>query len=117
MFRLSFTDTLGNSDGGRGAVSISGTYGSKWSDAEFEMAISSYRRLLRKENNGEAPTKSDVVKQLVAALGRTKAAVELRFQNISAVLDERGATWIDGYKPMRHYPRRLRELIDETLPW
>ena len=40
----------------------------------------------------------------------------MRLQNISAVLDELGLPWIEGYKPLRHYPARLRYLIERGLP-
>lgn len=38
----------------------------------------------------------------------------LRLQNISAVLHELGLPWIDGYKPLSHYPERLRQLIERA---
>lgn len=44
--------------------------------------------------------------------GRTKGSIEMRLQNISAVLDHHGVRWIEGYKPLSHYPDRLATLIE-----
>ena len=87
-------------------------HGSLWTDAEFLSAIATYGRMLRAEARGIPLQKSDVIGQLVTDLGRTKSSIDYRMRNISAVLDELGRDWIDGYKPMRNYPRRLRELIE-----
>ena len=87
-------------------------HGSLWTDAEFQSAIAAYGRMLRAEARGIPLQKSDVIGQLVSDLGRTKSSIDYRMRNISAVLDELGRDWIDGYKPMRNYPRRLRELIE-----
>jgi hypothetical protein len=32
-------------------------------------------------------------------------------RNISAARNDMGLDWIDGYKPMAHYPRRPQELV------
>lgn len=42
---------------------------------------------------------------------RTEGAIEYKWQNISAVLDELGMQWIDGLKPMHNYQDRLKELV------
>ena len=68
------------------------------------------------ESRGAQLRKSDVVAELMRVTGRTKGSVEMRLQNISAVLRERGAGWIDGYKPLAHYPDRLREIIEGEYP-
>ena len=90
--------------------------GSLWTDAEFQAALASYGRMLRAEARGIPLQKSDVIGQLVSDLGRTKSAIDYRMRNISAVLNELGRDWIDGYKPMRNYPRRLREVIEREGP-
>ncbi len=89
-----------------------GDYGNKWSDEEILASIAAYRRLLDAERRGAPLSKRDIVDGLMTRIGRTKASIEMRLQNISAVLDENGQDWVDGYKPLRHYPHRLRELVD-----
>jgi hypothetical protein len=91
-------------------------YGSQWSDAELTAAITAYRHLLEAEDRGQPITKREVVESLMKSTGRTKGSVEMRLQNISAILEERGSPWIDGYKPLRHYTARLKELVERHLP-
>ena len=67
-------------------------------------------------NGGGAPlSKRDIVDGLMTRTDRTRASIAMRLQNISAILDENGQDWVDGYKPLRHSPRRLRELVDAEL--
>lgn len=92
-------------------------FGSAWSDSELEAAIAAYRRMLVAEDRGQPLTKRDVVESMMKATGRTKGSIEMRLQNVSAVLQELGLPWIDGYKPLSHYPERLKHLIERDLPW
>ena len=89
-----------------------GVDGSPWSDDELRASIEAYARMLRAEARGAALRKTDVVAELIRASGQTKGSIEMRLQNISAVLNDRGADWIDGFKPLSHYPDRLAELIE-----
>jgi hypothetical protein len=86
--------------------------GSGWSDDELRASIEAYARMLRAEKQGSPLTKRDVVNELMKVTGRTKGSIEMRLQNISAVLDHHGVTWIEGYKPLSHYPDRLATLIE-----
>jgi hypothetical protein len=45
---------------------------------------------------------------------RSDKAVEFKWCNVNAVLEEAGLPWIDGYKPLQNYQERLREL---TAVW
>lgn len=90
----------------------SGIDGTTWSDDELRASIEAYQRMLRAEARGAPLKKSDVVDELVRTTGRTKGSIEMRLQNLSAVLKDHGADWIDGFKPLSHYPARLAELID-----
>jgi 5-methylcytosine-specific restriction protein A len=42
---------------------------------------------------------------------RSKGAIELKYQNISAILHEEGLGFIEGYKPRGNYQRALREHV------
>lgn len=100
-----------------GGASESSASGSTWSDPELQASIAAYRRLLEAENRGQPMVKSDVVESLMKTTGRSKGSIEMRLQNISAVLQELQLPWIDGYKPLSHYPERLKQLIERDLPW
>lgn len=101
----------------KAAATQANGFGSAWSDSELEASIAAYRRMLVAEDQGDPMTKRDVVESLMKATGRTKGSIEMRLQNISAVLHELGLPWIDGYKPLSHYPERLKQLIERDLPW
>lgn len=47
--------------------------------------------------------------------GRSEGAIELKHQNISAVLIELRQPWIHGYKPMANYQSLLQEVVEERL--
>ena len=58
--------------------------------------------------------KSDFNSELRSGLkGRTKGSVELKFQNISAVLNNIGLPFIDGYKPRGNLQLLLRKAVQK----
>lgn len=46
---------------------------------------------------------------------RTDGAIELKHQNISAILLELGIPFIDGYKPARNYQRLLADVVEARV--
>lgn len=93
-----------------------GTTGLPWTRAEVDLAVASYMDMLRRELRGERYSKAGVVRDLGALLpARSRGSIELKLQNISAVLDEEGWDWIDGYKPRPHYQRDLRTAVVEAM--
>lgn len=80
------------------------------------MLVRAYFDLLASEIRGERRVKAEVVRGLAGALpARTQGSIERKLQNVSAVLDELGLEWIDGYKPMSHYQRSLRPVVEQAL--
>ncbi len=80
----------------------------QWSDSEVEAAVADYFRMLRLELTGHQYNKSEHRRALKKKLdGRSDGSVELKHQNISAVLIEMGIPYIDGYKPRFNYQRSL----------
>lgn len=87
-----------------------------WSREEVEATVSDYFDMLAKELRGEPFNKAEHNRNLQRLLAnRTKAAVELKHQNISAVLIELGYPYVDGYKPRRNYQGLLYSIIEERL--
>lgn len=87
-----------------------------WSAAENEATVASYLRMLKLELAGEPYSKTQENDRLRPLLnGRTKAAVEYKFQNVSAVLLENGWIYIDGYKPAVNVQRDLRNEVERQL--
>jgi hypothetical protein len=72
--------------------------------------------MLEKELRGERVNKTDHRKALRSLLrDRSDGAVELKHQNISAVLIELRHPWINGYKPRGNYQQLLAEVVLERI--
>lgn len=87
-----------------------------WSVEEVEATVASYFEMLRLELAGLPYNKSDFNARLRRLLDdRTQAAVEYKFQNISAVLVNHGQVYIRGYLPAQNYQRALEAAVLEWL--
>jgi hypothetical protein len=87
-----------------------------WSEAEVEATVSDYFEMLAMELQGNPFNKSEHNRHLQKLLkNRTKAAIELKHQNISEVLIELGYPYIDGYKPRGHYQDLLYRVVERRL--
>ena len=93
-----------------------GRTGEPWTALEIEAVVAGYAEMLRMELRGERYSKADAVRRLGALLpARSSGSIERKFQNVSAVLDESGLEWIDGYKPLPHYQRDLKPAVIATM--
>jgi 5-methylcytosine-specific restriction endonuclease McrA len=72
-------------------------------------------------DNGYKPTKKRIREALIAGplSDRSHGSIEYRFQNISAVLANRGEAWIEGYLPAKNVgtatEERIAKFIDAYL--
>jgi hypothetical protein len=89
--------------------------GKPWRDDELDAIVADYFEMLAAEVSGRPYVKSRHGKALMARIGRTHRSVEFKHQNISAVLDELGMTWIQGYRPKRNYQNAIFDAIDRYL--
>lgn len=81
---------------------------SHWSDSEVEVAVADDFCMLRLELMGNKYNKTEHRRALMEQLNnRSNGSVELKHQNISAVLIDMGIPYIDGYKPRFNYQRSL----------
>ena len=79
-----------------------------WSRIEVEAAVEDYFDMLRLELSGQKFSKTEHRRILLEQLdGRSHSSVELKHQNISAVLIEMGIPYIAGYKPRSNYQRTM----------
>ena len=79
-----------------------------WSKSEVEAAVEDYFNMLQLELTGRKYNKTEHRRALIERLNnRSDGSVELKHQNISAVLIEMGIPYIDGYKPRSNYQRSL----------
>jgi hypothetical protein len=89
---------------------------SSWSRIEVEAIVADYLHMLVLEYSGQAYNKAAHRRALLAKLnGRTEGAIELKHQNISAILLSLGFHHIPGYKPRSHYQILLREIVEQHL--
>ncbi len=89
---------------------------SDWSRIEVAAAVADYLAMLLLERRGQPFNKAEHNRRLVQLLsGRTRAAVERKHQNISAIWIELGYPYIGGYKPLGNYQELLREVVEERL--
>ncbi len=90
--------------------------GEDWSEAEVEATVRDYFEMLRAEAAGVPFNKSEHNQALRRLLsGRSKSSVELKHQNISAVLDALGLPYINGYKPRGNSQLLLRKTVQAYL--
>lgn len=86
--------------------------GESWSDQEVAVTVADYMRMLMLELSGQRYNKTVHRNALLQLLdGRSDSAVELKHQNISAVLRDLGCCWIPGYKPRGNYQYTLAEFV------
>jgi len=87
-----------------------------WSREEVEATVADYLHMWLLEQAGQSYSKTEHRNALLQKLnGRTPAAVELKHQNISAILMEHGWQNIPGYKPRGHYQGMLAEVVTERI--
>lgn len=87
-----------------------------WSPEEVRAAVQAYFEMLRREAAGIPFTKADFNREVrKVCKDRTKASVELKFQNVSAVLEENRLPRIEGYAPRHNYQNLLAEQVVDYL--
>jgi hypothetical protein len=82
--------------------------GEDWSPHEVRATVLDYMAMLKFELSGQKYNKTTHRRALLSRLAsRSDGAVELKHQNISAVLRDMGQFWIPGYKPRSNYQNIL----------
>ena len=93
-----------------------GETGKPWSLAEVEATVAVYFQMLRMQEMGQTPNKSEHnrrLKELIPA--RSLGSIERKHSNISAVLNLLGAQSLTGYKPLPNFQRLLIDVVSEEL--
>lgn len=90
--------------------------GNSWSREEVEATVADYIEMMMCQMTGQSYNKTAHRSSLQKLLnGRSEAAIELKHQNISAVLRDLGRFWIPGYKPRGNYQILLYEVVEDRL--
>lgn len=90
--------------------------GEDWSPEEVQATVAAYFDMLVLESAQQPYNKSEWNSQLRQALqGRSKASVEMKHQNVSAVLAGLGLPFIAGYKPRGNTQFLLRQQVQRFV--
>ena len=81
--------------------------GKIWQNHEIEAIILDYITMLQDELEGKRIVKARHNERLQGITGRSRTSIEYKYQNISAVMEELGLPFINGYKPARNYQQAL----------
>ncbi|MDA8632146.1 HNH endonuclease [Verrucomicrobiales bacterium] len=89
----------------------------EWLDSEIDACVRSYLWMRRAIDEGHKPTKKRIREALIKGplSERSHGSIEYRFQNISAVLANRGEAWIEGYLPAKHVGAATEERIAQFI--
>jgi hypothetical protein len=86
-----------------------------WATSEIEATVAAYFEMLRLELAGIAYVKAKHNRRVTELTGRSRTAVEFKFQNISAVLVNHGQVYVRGYLPAQNYQLALEAAVLEWL--
>ncbi len=87
-----------------------------WTESEDRMTVKTYFDMLASELKGESYNKSAIRRTVLPHLNdRSHGSLELKNQNISAVLIQLGYPFIDGYKPRSNFQALLAETVEAYL--
>jgi 5-methylcytosine-specific restriction enzyme A len=91
--------------------------GPDWTNQELEAAAEAYLWMLKQEQDDTPYSKAEVNQSLRAGVlsGRTKASIEYRMQNVSAVLEEIGQPRVEGYLPAANVGENVKARIRKAL--
>lgn len=90
--------------------------GEDWSRIEVEACVADYLQMLALQLNGQRFNKTERIHSLMNLLdGRSKASVEYKFRNVSAVMDDLGWPTVGGYKSLANYQLLLLEVVEAQL--
>jgi hypothetical protein len=89
--------------------------GSDWTDQELDLIVADYFDMLRLELTGQPYVKAHRNAALRELIGRSRASIEFKHRNISAVSVELGLPRINGYLPATNYQASLIQGIERYL--
>jgi hypothetical protein len=80
------------------------------------LIVTDYFDMLKQELSGSNYNRAKHQRPLIPKLGgRSSGSVEFKHCNISAILQDQGHPFIDGYKPRPNTQKLLREVV--TRKW
>lgn len=90
--------------------------GTDWSQRENKLIVADYFAMLEAEAAGREFNKSAHNETLREQLdARSRASVEFKHQNISAILQQMGIPFVDGYKPRANFQNFLADAVAQYV--
>ena len=89
--------------------------GSNWTEGEIDLIVADYFDMLAETAAGRTVNKAERNRSLQHVTGRSRSSIEWKHQNISAVLEELGTRWLDGYRPAHNYQAALIDGVGRYL--
>jgi hypothetical protein len=86
-----------------------------WTPAEVQAIVADYFAMLDDELGGRPYSKTEHRNNLRGTVRRPPGSIERKHQNISAVLQELGFPWIEGYKPLPNFQDALVDAVEARL--
>ena len=86
-----------------------------WTDEELDLIVADYFSMLRDEAVGSAFNKAEHNRILRNKIDRSKASVEFKHRNISAVLDKLGVQPIKGYFPAQNFQAAITDAVERYV--
>lgn len=88
-----------------------------WFAEENRAIVDAYFWMLAEETAGRPYVKAAVRRTLIAGplARRSHGAIERKFQNISAVLDQHNVAWVEGYKPLHNFQMDLHDTVLDAV--
>jgi hypothetical protein len=86
-----------------------------WSDNENDVLVADYFAMLTDDLAARSYSKAEHNRAMQLVIGRSRKAIEFKHQNVSAVLQAMGETWIPGYRPAVHFQASLIDAVVRRL--
>lgn len=89
--------------------------GSAWSDWQNDMLVAEYFEIDRIQRSGGEVVKAHRYRDLSAIIGREVGSIEVKLQNVSAVLDRLEMKFARGLKPRFNIQQSLSDAVERYL--
>jgi hypothetical protein len=86
-----------------------------WTDEELDLIVADYFSMLRDEAVGNLFNKAEHNRILRNKIDRSKASIEFKHRNISAVLDKLGVQPIRGYFPAQNFQAAITDAVERYV--
>lgn len=87
----------------------------RWDAEEIGVAVEAYVSMMRDSADGRPLRRTEAATHVRDTTGRTSAAVDAMFANISAVVQELGLDYLSAYPPRSNIPAGVRQAVSAHL--